>query len=288
MAENLDFLDLNEKRNFPIRETVSCLSSDSLFTIPSSFLVDFILVASSDVTLKFFISEIQNLDSVIKVTISDSLGNITGSFSIPTGSHIRYNEYYLSPSAVYAGAKGKLVVGGLEAIQNQPFGIFSFSITATEFETRTILPAPQAINRLVFTNEEGNLVSLSGDVTLQARSNLAFKLVSSTIYLDAANGLVGLNRTCTQSASPITTINGVSPNAGNFLITFSACSGLTSIANGLNINDTCCKPCLGCDEISTLTDRLVQVETDLISLRDRIDQLNNVATQFGNTIDFSC
>lgn len=295
--ETLDLLNSNSLRNYPIKEGLIKVSTDLLFTIPDNFIVEFQLAATSDVAKKFYISKIVNLPDVITVQISDHDGVIAGTFEITVSTHTLYKDYFFTPSVDYPGANGKLTIGYLTTILGLPTGTFSFTIDNTEFETKCIIPCLNTVNSFVFKDSSGNTVSLTGVVNILGRSNIRFTgsdtdsdLVTDTITMDVGDGL-GLNKKCEATPAPILTINNISPDGnGNFTINVANCASLTTLSTtqGLLLNDTCCKPCMGCDEISRLTERVMQIETDLMKLRDHYINLQNVVTEFSNLMNYSC
>ena len=58
--DSLDWSSLNALRRYPIREGLSAKSTDGVFSIPDTLITDFTLCASSDITRRFFISQIFN------------------------------------------------------------------------------------------------------------------------------------------------------------------------------------------------------------------------------------
>ena len=76
--DNLDFLNLNTRRSYPIKEGVSRTSTDGVFVIPDEFMVDLMLCTSADVTTRFYVSEITNIPEQITIKVSDSLGVVAG------------------------------------------------------------------------------------------------------------------------------------------------------------------------------------------------------------------
>lgn len=285
---NLDFLNLNSKRAYPFKEGVTRVSTDALSAIPDDFCVDLILTMGADVTTKFFVNEIRNLPEQITLKLADSLGSLAGTFTINTVGHKLYQEYYLVPSATYAGSQGKLVVAYLTSMQKLPTGTFRFNLANTEFESRVVIPSPAGISRFVFKDDTDTEFSVTGNVGIYGRSNLRFRLVDNKVYMDAGNGL-GLNQDCTAEGFPIRTINSIQPDsAGNFKLSFTGCTTFSAIPNGLNLDDSCNKPCMGCNEIGELTERLMQLETTLLQLRQYYNQLNILNTQLNNVINFNC
>lgn len=290
--DNLDFLNLNSLRNYPIREGLSRTSADGGLTIPNDFIVELQLAATYDPSRRFYISKLSNFDSEIIVQISDYSGVVAGVFVINTATHTEYKEYFLAPTELYVGATGIMTVFSLQSIQETFTGNFTFSAEATEFEARTSIPALKGINRLIFKTAAGKTFAVTGDVEILARTNVRFSQepITGMIVVDAAEG-IGLNADCGNLYPCIKTINGIRPdNVGNFTLDFSDCASLSTIpANtGLLLEDVCCKPCQGCGDIAVLTDRLSSLESQLLALRNYYDSLNNLFIQYKTTVDFTC
>lgn len=290
LFENLDFLNANTLRNFPIREGLDKLDISGVLTIPDALIVDASLAVSSDPELSIYISRITNSPTEIELEVAVvSSAEVVGTFVIDVISHERYQTYYLVPGSGSANATGKLVIAEVEPMLLLPFGSFTFAATSTELEARTVIPSLVTISRLTFKNADLSTFSVSGDVTLVAQSNLKFRLISATeVALDAGDGL-GLNETCDDERPCIKTINQITPDvAGNFWITTSDCATITAISGGLNLADSCCKPCLSCNEIGDLTARLMQLEDDLITIRNHYNEVSLLTTQLGTLSTANC
>lgn len=289
--DNLDFLNLNTLRSYPIKDGCSGISSDASFTIPNDFIVDFQLAATYDPSKRFYISEVSNFETTIAIEISDDDDVVVGLVTIDTTTHARYKEYYLAATEDYVGATGVMTVGALDGIQEQPNGNFSFVLAATEFETRTIIPSIKGVNRMIFNNADGSSFALTGDIVLIARTNLRFTdLGDNQVAIDAGENL-GLNILCTDVLPCIQTVNGIGPDEdGNFTLDFSDCANLTPIpANtGLLLQDICCKPCTGCSDIEELTNRLTVTESQLIEIKDYYQSLFTLFENFKTTVSYTC
>ena len=295
IIENLDFLNLNSVRNYPIKDGNSCVSVGGAFTLPNDFIVDAQLAATYDPTRRFYVSKVSNLGDKAIIEVADQLdtpNSIVGTFTIDYASHQEYNEYYLNASTAYVGATGILVIGSLDGIRNSPVGVFLFTIDTAEFEARVVIPALKGINRLLFENVTGDPIALTGDVQILARSNLRFKKDpdNNRVILDAGDGL-GLNSACADILPSIKTINHIPPDEnGNFTLDFSDCANLIPIAagTGLVLQDICCKPCMGCDDIAVLTTRVMQVESALIALREFYTNLEQLFDNYKITTNYQC
>lgn len=294
IAENLDFLNVNTLRNFPLKEGVSKQDSTGVFVIPDDFLVDLLVSASADPSLRVFVSKVINMPDVVEVELAE-YGTSTklGSFTIPVATHTRYKTYTMTASSSYVNATGKLVVAELGSLAGSAYGTFTFAPATTEVEARTVVPGIATISRFVFKNADGTSFAVTGDVTIVAQTNTRFRQLSSTtVAIDAGDNL-GLNSPCADTRPCIKTINSVAPDVhGNFTITTSDCAKLTELAagtlKGLNLSDTCCKPCLSCNEIGDLTQRLMQLESDLLTLRNHYNDISLLTTQFANLTNASC
>jgi hypothetical protein len=289
--DNLDFLNLNTLRSYPIREDVSGISIDAAFSIPNDFIADFQLAATYDPSKRFYISELSNFEANITIEVSDDANIVVGLITIDTATHSQYKKYYLVASDDYVDATGVITIGNLAGIQEQPTGNFTFTLVLTEFETRTIIPSIQGVNRMTFKNADGSSFSKSGNITLIARTNLRFNdLGGGRIVIDAGENL-GLNILCADTLPCIKTINGIGPDGvGNFTLDFSDCANLTPIpANtGLLLQDICCKPCTGCSDIEELTNRLTATESQLLALKDYYQSLSTLFENFKTTVSYTC
>lgn len=267
---------------------MSCISSDRILTIPTDFIVDLLLTMTAEVSVRFYISEVINYPETITIKIADNLGRAAGSFVINVAAHTLYKDYYFVPTDVYSGSGGRLTVAYLKTIKSLSTGTYKFTLASAELESRTTIPCSAGISKIGIIDETGNVFSLTGEVTLVARSNLRFRRSGNSIFIDAGNGL-GLNSTCSISAPPITSINNVKPDAnGNFTLSGADCGIFTATTNGLTLDDSCTKPCLGCNEIGILTDRANKLESDLLTLRNYFDDMNALVAQVDAAINYNC
>lgn len=289
--ENLDFLNLNSLRNFPIKEGKSRVDDSGVLTIPNDFLVDMELGVNSDAGVSYFVSKIVNVIDTVLLEVSNSSLEVIGTFSIDPATHTKNTVYQLSPTNDFVGTNGSVTIGSLDSILAGPAGSYAFSLANTELEMRVSTISTEGINRIRFINTDGTSFTLSGDVEIDARTNLRFKAgTGNRVIIDAGNGL-GLNTDCLDQLACIKTINGIGPDeTGNFTLDFSDCAVLTPIpANtGLILEDNCCKPCVGCSDIGELTSRLMELESSLIQLRDYYNSLTLLYEQFKTTTSYTC
>lgn len=267
------------------------MDSLGVFTLPNDLIVDLQLAASNDAANSYYISKLSNLEATVAIEISDQDNVLVGTFSIPVSAHTKYKTYELVPTDEYVGATGSIVINVLDSLREGPSGTYYFSADTTTLEMRTATPALKGLTRLLFINASGETFALTGDVEIEARTNVRFKNgTGNRVILDAGEGL-GLNTLCEEQAACIKTINGIPPDEdGNFTLDVSDCASLTPIpANtGLILEDSCCKPCVGCNDIEELTERLMEAENVLIQLRDYYASLELLYQQFKVTSTYTC
>jgi hypothetical protein len=287
--DSLDWSDLNSLRKYPIRDGFSAVSIDETFSIPDSLIVDFSLSATTDVTRRFYISSVQNNLNSLTITVSDFFSAVVGTFTISAATHTYGKDYYMTASADYVGASGKITIGSLEGLQTQPAGLFQFNEVSTELEPRTIIPGLQGIDRISFVDADNGRVSLTGDVTLISRSYLKFSYEDEIMYLDAGDPL-GLSKQCATS-NCVKSINGVvpDPNTGDVGILGINCISISSPAQyTLEMKDTCCQPCSGCNDLEVLTQRLTSLENRFLELKVNYTNVNTQLVTYLTTTNSNC
>ena len=297
---NLDFLNLNTLRNYPIADDLGRVSVDGYFTLPNDLIADMSIVAPSSIgpntgnpavdfgsTLQLFISGITNTTAYISIEVSANAGPI-GNFYIVAGTD-DYTDIIMSPTAAFPTANGVLTIGSLNTITTLQSGSFVFAADNTALVMRVYIPTTTGVNFISFIDNVGNSTTLTGTVIINAESNLQFRTPDgNTVYIDAGEGL-GLNTTCEATPTPIQTINGIPPDdTGNFTLIPSTCISIDPAEAAVIIANTCGTPCLGCSDISTLTNRLVSLETDLLTVRNYVNNLQGLITQVTNLITYEC
>jgi len=287
--DSLDWSSLNALRRYPIREGASVTSTDNNFSIPDTFIVDFTLCASSNVTDRFFISKIFNKITSLTIEISDTHGVTVGTFEITQADHIEDSDYYLSVTDNYTGTNGKITIGKFQDLAYQPAGTFQFNLAATEFEPRTIVPGLQGIDRIAFEDSAHGIRTLSGNVRLTSRNNLRFSYAGDNVLFDAGDNL-GLSKICAVT-NCVKSINGVVPDpaSGDIGLLGISCLQVSSTeAYTLNLEDTCCTPCSGCNDLEALTARLTSLENNFLNLKDNYNSVNSQLNNYLSTINSNC
>ena len=271
---------------------MSVKSTDANFEIPDTFIVDLSLCITSEVSARFYISKLINKLSSAVISISDyDTEAVVGSFTlVEDPSQPRDKDFYLDAVNSYTGANGKITIGSFKDLAYQPVGIFNFSKTATEFEPRTIVPGLKGIDRITFIDAVNGAYSLTGNVTLTSRSNLRFSYPDEVrVMLDAGDNL-GLSKECAVT-NCVKSINGVIPDpiTGDIgLLGINCLRIYSSAAYTLDMEDTCCTPCSGCNELEELTTRLTSLENKFLDLKTNYNSVNSQLTTYLSTINSNC
>jgi hypothetical protein len=285
---NLDYLNLNSLRNYPIKDGCSRVSNDGLFTIPNTLIVDIALCAPGNDTLSLYISRITCSSSNLMIEIFADTVGVFGKFNITLPSTDYNTDYVMQAGEAFPSATGMITIGTTEDLSGLPFGDFIFSSTSTPLLMKVYSPTNTGLSWINFTDNKGNTNTVTGYVKMQGNSNIQFRNVSDVIYMDAGEN-IGLNKTCTTPPNPILTINGIAPDSnGNFTLIPDLCVTIEPAQYGLVITDSCGKPCVGCTEISTLTDHLNSLESSVLEIKNFTENLQAAINQATTLINYQC
>jgi hypothetical protein len=268
------------------------------FTIPQDFLVelDLPIHAGFDVDpAKFYVKNIGAYATGFSIVVgyeSDSGPIDVATALIPAVTHERNTQYALGGIGDFSDTVGKVVIGRLEAIQEQPAGFFEFDIDNTRLEPDAIRPNIRGVSSLLVNSDNDQSQRLTGDIELQPGTNMQIVPVivegQDPILIFSALEGEGLAEECVCDddfeSPPIKRINGIPPTAaGDFTILGNACLEVNEIANGVMLDDVCSEPCCGCEELEAITRDLEQfgskattLENFLVRLETEVSQMNMV------------
>lgn len=274
---NIEWLNLNANRNYPIKEDASRLDLTGSYELPVDFIVDAVFVININNSRRFFIKKLSIYSDVVNAQIYDETDKLCFTFTvIKTG----FTTNQLVPIQGFnddATAEGKIVIGSLDTILDGPQGIFEFDIFGTEFEPTTVIPNIRGVFTLSKYDALATFPLLQNHVKLEEGNNIQLTVIpeTNTIRIDAIEG-AGLGAVCdceeddpVASAQPVAFINGIGGDSDfNFNLRGIGCISITPIENGLKIENTCVENCCGCSDLETL-----QALAD--SLDARVDALEN-------------
>lgn len=290
---NLQWLNHNSQRSYPLTERATKTDITETITIPDSFIVGMYFPIHSGTTFTpsgFYISSLllssTGFNIVIGYTDGSSVIADVASANIARANYSPNRAYALAGINAFYESVGYIVLGNLDEIDKQPPGLYNFEFADAEIEPDVIRPIIRGVSSLRVINNNETSARIYGNVTLVAGANI--RITTSTtnedtfITFDAING-ENLNQTClcdVVDVGPcITSINGVSTDDGTFVIAPNDCIALTEIQNGLQIADTCAKPCCGCSELDALRDQVNRFGDGITTLQNFVTRLGSEVTQ---------
>jgi hypothetical protein len=290
---NIEWLNLNGQRKYPLADDASAVSSDGGFTVPDDFIVELDLAVHSgmDVTPgNFFIQTLSAYGTGFMVVVGYQPAS-GGAVPVPVATatiasqfHTRNKVYALGGIAPFDDAVGKIAIGRLDNVQEQAAGMFAFTFPATRLDPDAVRPLLRGVSSIVVVNNGQRSRPIYGDVELVAGSNVQIVPTQVAgqmprIRFDAISG-VGLIDPCACVGAdavkpPIRTINGIAPSAaGDFVLAGDKCIAVAPVSNGVRLSDTCAKPCCGCAELEVITRELETLKAEAEAI-----------TQFANKLD---
>jgi len=292
---NLEWQNSNSQRHYPLTSDSSGVDVTGSFILPQDFIVglDFPIDSGHDVNPdEFYILNIGVYSSGFVVILGYN-GVAVASASIPIGGFVKNTTYALGGMGDYADSIGKITIGNIVNINQQPAGFFTFNLVSARIEPDCIRPMIQGVSSILVTSGPNQTVRLYGDIELVANANMQISTVvvagqNPQILFSAIQG-EGLSQPCvcngSQSAPPIRRINGVSPTAaGDMTLTGLGCVQITATSNGLQFLDTCSSPCCGCAELEAITTDLQQLGIQATTLQGFLSNLQNSVNSMANTV----
>lgn len=298
---NLEFLNHNAQRSYPLTAEATKQDVSGSFTIPDDFLVGLDLPVSTAMDMssgRFFIRQLGLFASGVQLVIAyetDTAYMDVASALIPTtGTIVRNKVFALGGIEPFDDIVGKVVIGRIDTLQTQPNGLFNFTLDGSRIEPQTIRPMIKSITSLRVANAGGATSDrLYGDIELVAGSNIQLTTASvdggAKIVISALSG-AGTVQSCVcageAAAIPcIKTINGIAPTAdGNFNFVGDNCLDFQTTANGLKMTNSCSQPCCGCAELEAITRNLELFAAQRSTLEAFVNQLAATTATFDSTV----
>lgn len=299
---NLEFLNHNAQRSYPLTDDSSKTDTSGAFTIPNDFLVMMDVPVSTAMDMetgRFFIRQIGLFASGVQLIVaydSQSASSIVdvATALIPTSNFTRNKVVSLNGIEPYDDINGKVVIGRIDTIQAQPSGLFEFTLEGTRLEPQVVRPMIRGITSLSVSNSVGTVSDrYYGDIELVAGNNIQLSVIpgtqSSQIIISAING-EGTVNTCVCEGDAvdvpcIKTINNVAPTPdGNFNFLGNDCIEFIPLANGIKVIDKCCSPCCGCPELEAITKDLERFANQRSLLELFVNQLATEVATFDTTV----
>ena len=281
---NIEWLNENANRRYPVSEAATLQDVSGTFTIPNDFIVDMIWPIHSDPSIDptlFHIASIGIFGQGVTVSIGYN-GTIIANMSVNASSFERNTTYALQGIGNFFDTVGSIIIGNLDNIMKSA-GSYVFDVNGARLVPAVIRPDVRGVSALYILNGEDQSGPIQGDVVFQAGTNFNLAYVAGPlgepdrIVLNAISGS-GLNETCSckeGAALPcINTINQIPPDEnGNFTLLGDDCLALHGIAAGIQLTDSCSKPCCDCTELNITLQAAQYLASEVFKMETMISEL---------------
>lgn len=299
---NLEWLNHNSQRNYPLADDADGVDDSASFTLPTDFIVELDLPISAGVDVdpaQFYIKHIGAYATGYSVIVgyqpSDGSDPVNvASALIPRLVQDRNTAYALGGIGDFSDSVGKIVIGRLDNIDEQPPGFWTFSLIHARLDPDAVRPIIRGVSSIQCVNGEQTSVKLYGVIQLVAGSNMSIVPIlvagqNPIIRFNAIQGDGTIDECfCTGDAAltpPIKTINGVGPtNAGDFNFVGTDCLQVTQTSNGVRFDDKCAQPCCGCAELERITQDLERLNIQAATTETFLQSLQNTVDSFQATV----
>lgn len=295
---NLEWLDHNTERAYPLAIEATRQDATGSFTLPDDTIVSLYLSVHAGMDVqpgRFFLRSINNLPSGLAIVIAynSSSGVIdVASGLVARAAYQKYQAYSLGGIGDFADARGHFVLGDLANLDNQPAGEFEFEFEGGRLEADCIRPMIRGVTGLRVSSGGDLSEPIYGNIVLQAGNNIRLTPLNDggqdgTIVIDAIEG-EGLTQTCVCAdtiGDPIRTIAGVGPDSnGNINLLGDGCLKITGLNGGIQLSDECSAPCCGCEELEIVTQAAEQFGDKATTLEGFINQLAASVNQMDQVV----
>lgn len=294
---NVDWLNANSQRNYPLSEGASGYDTTGSVELPPDFLVDLALTvpAASDIHPdKFHLLTLAVFADGAVLTFGYD-GAPAAVASVNRHAHTTNASYrLLGQGSVFFDLTGVVVIGKLEALLQRPGGMYTFDLAGGRLEPTCIRPDLRGVSSVVVVNGDDESPPIYGDVVLVAGSNARLVASPQTGSIRIDSTLVAEDLTelgpCDNPEllkPSIKSINGVTPDAnGNLVIEGDDCirQELDSAGHRIVFSDQCSAPCCGCDELTVIRTDLSTLYAQLSDLHAAVNRSDAVITQAVNSL----
>lgn len=296
---NVEFLNQNSQRAYPLSDEAGKLDVTGTFTLPDSFLVELYFPVHAGVDVepeKFFLRRVGVFATGFNIVLAYDDGTSTpplvASANIPRSAFSANESFALPGAGGFTDSVGKVVIGSLDEIDRQPSGVFTFDFDGGRLDTDVIRPQIRGLQSITLVNNSEKSDPIAGDVELIAGNNIRLTPVvvsgqDPQIVISAIEG-EGLNEDCIcdeELAPPIRTLNGVPPDtSGNFTLLGNDCINIQPIANGLSLDDVCSAPCCGCEELEAVNSQIARFGDGFVTLQTFVNRLAREVSAMSLTV----
>lgn len=307
---NLQFLNHNSQRSYPLTERATKTDIRGAVRLPDSFIVALYLPLHAGLNIspdKFYIKSVLLSPTGYNITIGYDDGTVNfaalasadekiaatkakqdvAAVNIARSTYTPNRTYALAGIDQFSDTVGQVVIGRLDEVDTLPPGLYYFEPAAGALETDAIRPMIRGIPRLRVSSAGDMSDYIYGDVTLIAGNNMRIAVQNSgdadpVITFNAISGL-NLNTDCvcevSTSGECIRCINGVCSDDGNFTLNQGECVEIGAVSGGLKFTDICASPCCGCAELDALSTQIDRFGDGVNTLQNFVTRLSSEVTQ---------
>ena len=290
--QNLEFLNHNSQRRYPIADDASLVDDTGSFRLPDDFIVELDLPIHAGLNVNpagFYLQSVSAYAGGYGIVFGyqPAAGDpvTVATALIPRQGFTKNVTFSVGGIGDFEDTFGKIVIGRLENIDEQPPGFWEFSLANARLDPDAVRPIIRGVSSITCVNGSQRSVPLYGDIELVAGANMQIVPViqegaDPIIKFNAISG-EGTVQECVcegdeAQPDPIKTILGVGPTTtGDFTIVGGACVQIEQIANGLRIVDVCSQPCCGCEELERITTDLARLSQQAATIENFVDRLRN-------------
>jgi hypothetical protein len=292
---SIEFPDHNSQRSYPLAAQATHRDITDTFELPKDFLIGLNLPVHAGLDVdpaQFFISKLGVYSNGFTLVVGYQPSGGGNSVDVANAMIARIGhtinlDYALGGLGNFADTIGRVRIGRLDSINEQPAGEFRFNLEDTRLETETIRPMIRGLSSLSVVNNNERSQRLYGDIVFRAGSNMSITPIVQSgqdpiLQFNAIEG-AGLTEDCVcgdTTSPPIRNINGVTPDADGRIDLFGGnCVEFELLAHGLRLKDSCSQPCCGCTELEVITSTLDQLRQQAVTLENFLPSLEASVTQ---------
>lgn len=289
MPLDIEFLNLNANRRYPIKEDTDVSSTDDTgVQIPEYLIVDFVLTVPQGILpAQVRLAQVIFAGTTLTLIWRDQSNQQVTSLTVDVAAHTPNTNYVLVGQNDYEAAAGRVIIGDLSRLeQDLPQGAFTFQAV---MEPTTVIPSIREVNSLSAVNAEVESARLFGHIRLVAGSNIRLSPLSgNAIRIDALSG-DGFEDDCEcddeVERQCVESINGVSLE--DIVLDGDDCVEVVVESGRVRIENPCADPCCGCEEAEALANavrQLQQVISEIQSYQTGLELQQGRLLDFVNTM----
>lgn len=285
---NLEFLNHNAQRAYPLAADATRRDTTSVFRLPDELILELRLPVHWGMSVepaKFYLRRLAVSSAGLRLDIGYSGAeevDVASAF-ISRLTHEAPHVYPLTGVGDFADSRGSVTIGDFDNLDKQPTGDFTFDLAGGRLEADAITPSLRGISSLRGQNGSELTPKVFGAVRLRAGRNFRITPIlvegeDTVLELSAIEG-EGLNEECVcddTAGSPVLSLSQTRPDgSGNINIIGNDCLQVSSGGDGqLIVKDVCSEPCCGAEELEVITDALQALGDRANTLAQYLTNLN--------------